>query len=477
MEGVRPRGRAWSKVLTGAPGVGLVLAVALLARLAVFAVNEPGREARFLVPDSASYIAAAASLHDRGAITDAQGRPAWGRVPGYPALLALLFSVGAAAPERLSGAIVLQCLLGTMVVAIAAPLSRALPGRTSPMPVLLLLALEPSLVAYSNTILSEMLYTLGLLVAWHAWSRHLETGRLTPLAGSALAVGCLPLVRPIGEFLPLALGPLVFWGGARGSRRAWALALFASLALFPELAWCWRNEAALGSFALHSTGPWGQAIFAHDVETRVGRPDLAPAAAPRRPWEDRFGEDQGLAPGQAAAAQRRYFHDTVVAHPGAALAQLASSGLLLMGVPDSRLARILLDSPPPVPEGTIAGRLLWMTRLGPFAPLLALGMLASVGGLAAIPWLLAGWRRYDPVTRGTLAFALAVVLYHWVLSSFVTGQGERYRVPLIPCLALLLSAGVGLWRERTRAARPVQATNAGSPNAGGAPRLSMARSD
>jgi uncharacterized membrane protein len=42
-----------------------------------------------------------------------------------------------------------------------------------------------------------------------------------------------------------------------------------------------------------------------------------------------------------------------------------------------------------------------------------------------------------------MGFVVIAVLYHWAISSFVGHQGERYRVPIIPFLVLLLASGVG----------------------------------
>ena len=401
-------------------------------------------EPRFLLPDSHSYIGTAKSLLEHGGIQDDAGKPAWGRVPIYPLLLASIFATGIASPLRLQGAVLVQCLLGVSVVLIAARSSRALPGYLGVLPVGLLLAMEPSAIAYSNVILSEMLYSLVLLLALWAWERHLilqDTGTLLWLAA---ALGVLPLIRPIGVFFPLAVLPVFVWTrwGRAGMLRG--IGILVLVAMSPAVAWSWRNYVSLGSFELHSTGPWAKAIFAQDVERSIGRTDHSSADSFIKPWEAGFGTDQGLTPRETSALRTGYFREAIASHPWAAAREWVINGIFLMGVPDSLLAAILLEHPPAVPEGNVRDRIRWVGDLGAVAAPVVLGMVISLGGLAAIPWLLMHWRRWNPDTQKVMGFVLVAVIYHWAFSSFVGHQGERYRVPMIPFLALLLTSGVGL---------------------------------
>jgi hypothetical protein len=230
------------------------------------------------------------------------------------------------------------------------------------------------------------------------------------------------------------------WGSARLLR---GIGVYVLVALSPAVAWSLRNSVAVGSFGLHSTGPWAQAIFAHDVESGIGPNHESPTDGSIQPWEPGFGTDRGLNPREVSALRTAYFRQTVTAHPVAAARQWLTNGLFLMGVPDSMLAAILLEHPPTVPEGSVRGRIGWLGELGPLAVPVTLGMMISLGGVAAIPWLLVRWSRWTPHVQRVIGFVVIAVLYHWAISSFVGHQGERYRVPVIPLLALLLASGVG----------------------------------
>jgi len=422
---------------------GVLFCVALVARLSVLTVNMLRDEPRFLQPDSQSYIETARSLLEHRAVRDDAGKPAEGRVPVYPLLLACLFATGIASPVRLTGAILVQCLLGACVVVLAARASRSLPGYLGVLPVGLLLAVEPSTVAYSNLILSEMLYSLVLILALVAWERLLRLQDTGSLLWLGATLGVLSLVRPIGQFFPLAVLPILVWArwGRPGMLRG--IGIFVLVAVSPTVAWSLRNYVELGSFGLQSTGAWGQAIFAQHVEGRIGRNDPSSTDGFIKPWEPGFGTDQGLTLPEASARRSAYFRKTVAAHPAAAARQWLTDGIILMGVPDAQLDAILLKDPPNPPENSVRGRIEWLGELGLLAVPVTLGMMISLGGVAAIPWLLAHWSRWTPHRQRIMGFVVIAVLYHWAISSFVGHQGERLRVPIIPLLALLLASGLG----------------------------------
>ncbi len=442
-----PRGTGRRSVLW------VLFCVALLMRLSVFSVNILRDEPRFQQPDSTSYIKTARSLLEHGAIQDDAGKPIEGRVPGYPLVLAFIFATGIASPLRLPGAILVHCLLGASLVVIAARSSRALPGYLGVMPMGLLLAMEPSAIAYSNVILSEMPYSLVLLLALLAWERDLRLRATGTVLWLGAALGVLPLIRPIGQFFPLAVLPILVWArwGRAGMLRG--IGIFVLVALSPTVAWSLRNYVDLGFFGLQSTGALAQAILAQDVERRIGRNDHSPTDSFVKPWEVDFGRDQGLTPQETSAVRTGYFRRTVAAHPWAAARQWLTNGVLLMGVPDSLLATILLEHPPSAPEGSVRGRISWLGELGLLTVPVTLGMMISLGGVAAIPWLLVHWNRWTPHMQKVLGFVVITVLYHWGISSFVGHQAERLRVPIIPFLALLLASGVGHLIHGTRPSR------------------------
>ncbi len=421
------------------PAQGLILALALAARLAVFLVNDRQAEPRFTVPDSQSYIAAGWSLAQHGAMLDYAGLPDWGRVPVYPLILSALFAAGIATPAALQAGVLLQVLIGTLAVVLAARLAAHLAGPAAGLATGIVLAIEPSLLAYSNVVLSEMPYTLALLATaliFRATLRSFRPGMLLLLAG---AVGLLPLIRPIAALLPLLFMVLMIGIARRRGRRMAGLALLL-VALIPSALWCMRNRLLLGSAELHYTGPWGRAIFAHNVEASLGL-DSRPSEG-MKPWEFGYWREPGRSSSQAFRDQDELFVRTVRAHPIASAEMLLRQGALTLGVPEALLAKLARRDPPPIAPGDILRRLRWALDLGPLGLLLLGGSALALAGflsLLAVPAVLRG----SEPGRGALLLLLALLaVYHLGLSAFVAGQGERYRVPLIPILTILLVVAV-----------------------------------
>ena len=427
----QPRfGRTWY--------LGIVV-LALLTRLCVFAINSSHPVPFMLAPDSHGYISAGESLRSHFAILDGAGAPTWSRVPGFPLLLALCFKTGIASPDHIRGAILVQILLGSFGVAMAARTTHLLAGSTPAAWVGVLLAVEPSSIAYSNMLLSETLYTFMLLAALMACWRWLRSSSLASLALFAALVGTLPLIRPIALYLPPLLSLII--GLDRRSARRWTPALlFVVISSLPAAAWCGRNYYYLGSAELDRIGPLAQAIYARNIELEAGAP--ATPGPEAQPWEPEFAKQRGLTVPEAIRVQKQYFWRTVAAHPAGAVAHLLVTAVLTLGVPSGLLPLQLLDNPPGYEEGSFLGRLAWLTQLGPLSGIIILGMVISVGGFGLIPIVVLRARRWDPVKKRLVILIVLLVIYHLSFASFLRQQGDRYRAPIVPLLAMTLVLGL-----------------------------------
>jgi hypothetical protein len=415
----------------------LLVALALAVRLGVLAVNASHAEPLLSQPDTVSYLMAA--QHLRG-VDNAFGADDWRRAerpPVYPALLAAVFELGAAAPERLLGAVVVQVAVSSLAAGLAWALVRAGPHPGAAVAAGLLVALEPSGVSSSNVVMSEPLYVVVLLAIALGFARAVPGSRARYVAALALLVGAASLVRPVGLYLPLVLGAvLALWPPPRLGRRA--AAILVAVGLLPALAWSARNAAVEGSFALSTSGAWGQAIFARQVERVAG---VASDSDPPL-WELRYGRAEGLASKRIDAERGEYFASVLRAHPATALKVWTRTFVFMLGVPDNLLAEALLEAPPAYQEGSVRGRLRWLARIGWVGAWIALGMAVSLGGFAAIPWLAWRARGWPREARALVACPALLALYHLALGALIPGLGARYRMPAMPFFAVLLSIGV-----------------------------------
>jgi hypothetical protein len=268
-----------------------------------------------------------------------------------------------------------------------------------------------------------------------------------------MLVGLLPLIRPVAVYLPWVLAPLVFWTGPRTTGRLRAAFLLLLLGLIPNAVWSFASARHLGDEELKGRTSRGKAVFARNVEDRLGIP-RPPLSLGIQPWQSFFGRDQGLSPSEAQEIRNRYFVRTIRTHPLAALHEWAVTALHLLGVPDSSLPILILgDRVPPFRKGTTGGRIDWLRRLGVQGVWLAMGMGISLGGFMAMPALWLRARRWDRGRKALLAIVVAAVLYQIAISAFIAHQAERYRVPVIPLLAVML--GVALLGAKGAAHEPV----------------------
>ncbi|MCI0657847.1 MAG: hypothetical protein L0170_12360 [Acidobacteria bacterium] len=359
------------------------------------------------------------------------------RPPGYSLVLALLFAAGASSSTSPVGAILLQLILSALSVSLASWMAHQLGGTSAALLTGSLLALDPSSIASANFVMSETLYTLALLCAFAGWSHwwiHPSRASLALLAGLA---GVLPLIRPAGTYLPILFALLILGVGPKSTQRLRAAMLFLALSLVPVGAWRARNYVLLGSAEVSSIGPWVQALFGRSIEIRAG--DVSPSSAP---WSQEFANEQGLPVARAMQLQTDYFRQVVRRHPFYALERYSLNALAMVGVPNDRLVRLCLENPPEFKGGSLLARLSWLREVGPLSLLLVMGMLVSLGGMVCLPWVLIHARLWDPFRRSILACLVTVVLYQWGISSLIQYQADRYRVPMIPLLAISLSLGV-----------------------------------
>ena len=214
--------------------LAIVFAVAVLTNFAYLILSNGD----FYYPDSFTYLAPARSMLSGAGFLDDSNLVETIRTPAYPLLLALF---GA----RTLPIIILQHLinvalaLGIYIFAASRTANRLIALVAS-----LLFAIDVPTIHYANKVLTEttfaaLLYVLFLL-ALHR-PNVIALGLLT---------GVLVLVRPIAIFffVPLAIVLAIWHKSAR------YLATFTLLALLPPVAWAARNKVQTGVFSVSSIG-------------------------------------------------------------------------------------------------------------------------------------------------------------------------------------------------------------------------------
>jgi 4-amino-4-deoxy-L-arabinose transferase-like glycosyltransferase len=183
--------------------------------------------------------------------------------PGYPLVLAALFAV--VGPSLLA-AQVLNAVLGALSVALVYLLGTRLFDRRVGLTAAALLAFFPSQVFFSGLLMTEVLFTAGLLALLYLTLVRLsEHQRLRArwLVAAGLAIGGLAMVR--GEVA--LLGPLlgVYWmvRGAAWRRAVAATAVVVGATATVFIPWTVRNVLQLDAPVIYTTISGGALVQGH----------------------------------------------------------------------------------------------------------------------------------------------------------------------------------------------------------------------
>lgn len=250
--GTKYRGawKALSKPRRGFDLALLILLVAFALRMMLFGAIASHPE-RFLQADSPKYYPLAIDLLQFGGLGSFDEVGDWSpnvdRTPVYPVFLAIVYAVFGPLSEA---AMIIQVLISTLTVAIAYRLGRLWIGRRAGVIVALLMSIEIGSILYANQVMTETLFGFGLVGGMAVWSvmARQKQWRYGFLSGAAL--GLTTLIRPILFYF----GPLVGLLSLllyRGKRNRLLAALSVILAFALVIApWLVRNYVVMGQAQL-----------------------------------------------------------------------------------------------------------------------------------------------------------------------------------------------------------------------------------
>jgi 4-amino-4-deoxy-L-arabinose transferase-like glycosyltransferase len=425
-----------------APAVVLVLAAALLVRLAYMDAT-PRYE---LVHDALDYDGHAESIARGEGYSDtlAFGRPSAFRPPGYTYFLGGVYKLAgverAPEAERIRVGRIAGAYVGTAGVALIGLLAWQLWGAGIALAAMALGAVYVPLVLVTESVMSESLFVVFMLGSLCAVIAHRRSRRLLPwaiLSGLLAGLAILTRANALVLLLPLALAA---WDMPRWSVRALAppvaLVLVALLTLVP---WTIRNERTLHAFVPVST-QFGSALAGtYNDMARNDRENPASWRSLRHVPEYRDLMSRLRQTPEAVLEKRlraralRYIAD----HPAyvATVAWWATRRTLdLAGRDWSRHT-----------ASTISVDRTWADRgvlcFWVFALLALAG--AFTRRARAAPWYV---------------WAFPVLMFLSVV--FIVVETPRYRTPLDPFIVLLATLALTAAVERMRARTPVRAPDA-----------------
>mgnify|MGYP005622777541 CR=1 FL=1 len=371
----------------------------------------------------------------------------YGRPPGYPYLLALvyaLFGDSYLAPR------VVQLGLGLVNVVLAFVLGRRIFGNAAGSIAAAILALYWPLVYFEMELNYPVVVVFLTLLTLICGSRWVERLTLRDAVGMGAFIGCFALIRPNVLLSGIALAAWMVWAGRR-SAMPWRRALAHAFAL---VAACGAVIAPAVMRNYHVSGEWVLISYYDGVNAYIGNNPESRGDSPRIPdlraisgldaWDcfsypmlvRNLGRKMDLSDFGFSDASR-YFRRRAVAffweEPFAALRLTVRKALLFWGpteVSDSKVveldrrASLLLRWLPGFPwvlAAALLGVLLW-------------GRDARRGRVHA--------QGDAPSSSPECVALLAVFAVSYFLSILPFFIAGRYRIPVVPCLALF--AGHGL---------------------------------
>lgn len=416
-----------------------ILIAAFALRILLWGIVAFTQPARFIDVDTVSYWNPARALIETGAFarsSDEAGLPETRRTPGYPLFLAAGQVLVGDSPSRVA---LLQVLIGVATVALTWIAAHAVAGPRAAPIAAMLVAVDPVSIAFSLLLMSESLAALVLMAAVFAGVRLVQTrGHLGLAAATGSLAGATALVRPIGMYLgwPLAFGLLVWAVIERWPRRRALGAASCLLASFLAVVGGWQLRNALVA------GFWGLSDVAPEMM-------LASVAAPI------LAEREGITDGEALirlerdagrdlAAQRRSTLGLIVENPLTFLGFRVRWAIRkLIGPGEQRLLQLTGHwGPNGTPGLALRNTTLpdWLREWAfpPGVPLLAFTWTMAVlavlnGGLAS--WLVR--RVWNRQFKGPELLVLGVLVYFLAIGP----PSSRFRIPVLPLVAILAAAG------------------------------------
>lgn len=438
----------------------LVIVAGVVARVAWAAWIAHAEPVAVRSPDTPGYIWPARALVDTGrfSLSPMDSTPMFVRTPGYPAFLAPILwitdSEWAISP--------IQAALSSLAVAAVALVGWRLIGLTAGLIAGTLVVLDPLQFMASGTILTEgvasitiaAIAVVGVVVFVGRRPRDVP---MAAVLGLGAVVAMATMVRPTMWFYPallLVLLAIRFRGLPRRALLA-RLSVFLLPILLVVGGWQVRNHSAVGSWQLSgATGLLTYCSNAAQIEAREA--GITVDAARRRLGCPPSGEDpHGVCASTVGWSCRIPDPDA----DGQGFDEWNRRGLEIMADHPVQTARVMVEGVVRQIAGPGTDTVRQYFDVGASVPL-ALGLftwnavLWAFAVVGAVVGLRSAYRAYWAFLAATIGYVIVV--------SAGDAAGARYRVPVIPMLALLAALGMqySVRRLRRRRQEPVSGREA-----------------
>lgn len=237
----------------------LCLSLRLLFFMAVKPWNEQIESQTILQFDAGGYHAIARTLLESGQFAHTpHSAPDGLRTPLYPYLVASVYSLFGQKPWIV---LLIQILIDTITCFILGATIASLLGRRTAFGASVFYALNPFLILYCSTLLSDTLFVFLLVCSFYffsiAYKSDSKRNALYHYGLHAAVLGVATLVRPISIYIPLFLVcffTIAYWKKWQQVVKYSAISAIAfCIVLSP---WLIRNYATFGTLSISTSGPY-----------------------------------------------------------------------------------------------------------------------------------------------------------------------------------------------------------------------------
>jgi len=433
-----------------------VCIIALVLRFMLLIYISPYTPIKYYInPDAYNYERIALNIINHGVFSNELQRPYTPdvlRTPLYPTFLAVVYLF---CDSSKTAVILFQIILGSLTVGLTYLFSLTLlQSRTVAIFAALILALDPLTIMYANMLMTETLFTFFLVAGSVAFAKYFQSPRLIWLFVSAAMFACAALTRPISQYLPLALLPLISLAAISKQKKSASLRglLFVSVYFVLIFVWIIRNNYVAGIWTLSGIGEstlvryTARAVLetAEDLDsgeskTRIESMILAPGNI-----EDSSSAEKARRELQVAARIfKQYPLATVAVYREGMLRWLASPGLDNICVQLSRVGDV---------NGCKSGG-------GKTDANFIRKLQLKFGEMDSVQLTMAVWSTFFLFAMYVLStigvyrlvkhrqwyelFSLVIIIAYFFLLSAGGQTTSRFRVPTIPYWSVLAGLGLG----------------------------------
>jgi 4-amino-4-deoxy-L-arabinose transferase-like glycosyltransferase len=389
--------------------------------------------------DEWDYNALATNLVQHGEFTfNPGGTPTSLRPPLYPAVVAAVYRLSGG--ENFAAVRLLQAALSLLTVAVVYRLGREVASPRTATWLAGLCCFYPTLLAFNNLLLTEVLFTLLLTTSCYLLVLALRRASVTSAALAGVVLGLAALTRSVVWLAPpfLAVFLLLTWKGGWAKRLAAAAAVTAAFAA-TVAPWAVRNTRLQQTFVAIDVMGGRNFMMGNYRYTPLYRPWDAIALEGEQSWEHEvfttYPPEQRPTQGAVDKLALRQGLAFVREHPGLTLERSVVKFFDFWGLEREIVAG--------------AGRGLF----GQVSKAVLLGLTACIAGGYALALFLAVFGAFcaPPADRRAHWLFLCVIAFVCGIHTVVFGH-SRYHLPVMP-LVLVYTAGAlahagAVWRQR-----------------------------